>query len=104
MSRRRDVRVWQGDEDALKAFAYIESTGFRSPRKDDDKKGESEGMRVRERLKFFNKERAFGFTESGVFIHIDQVVAGEPVEGASVVFDVEETPKGLRGINVRVKR
>ena len=57
-------------------------------------------------VKFFNNSRGFGFiaTENGdkdVFVHLNGLV-DEIKEGDKVSYDVEESPKGLNAINVKV--
>ena len=57
-------------------------------------------------VKFFNNTKGFGFIKeenSGneYFVHITGLV-DEIRENDSVVFDVQESPKGLNAINVRL--
>jgi CspA family cold shock protein len=57
-------------------------------------------------VKFFNDSKGFGFItpEEGnkdVFVHISGLV-DEVNEGDRVSFDVEETPKGLSAVNVKI--
>jgi cold shock protein len=58
-------------------------------------------------VKFFNAEKHFGFitvdgTGEQVFVH--QSGLKTPIhENDKVVFDVEDSPKGLRAINVRLE-
>lgn len=57
-------------------------------------------------VKFFNNSRGFGFIapENGdkdVFVHLNGLV-DEIKEGDKVSYDVEESPKGLNAINVKV--
>lgn len=57
-------------------------------------------------VKFFNETKGFGFindSASGndVFVHISGLV-NKIRENDKVSYDVEETPKGLSAINVRV--
>jgi CspA family cold shock protein len=58
-------------------------------------------------VKFFNNAKGFGFIKpddgsKDVFVHknglIDQIS-----EGDKVTYDVEESPKGLNAINVRIQ-
>lgn len=58
-------------------------------------------------VKFFNGQKGFGFItpdEGGkdVFVHASGVI-DEINEGDKVSFDVEETPKGLSAVNVRIE-
>ena len=58
-------------------------------------------------VKFFNGQKGFGFItpEDGgkdVFVHASGI-KDEINEGDKVSFDVEETPKGLSAINVRIE-
>jgi CspA family cold shock protein len=62
-------------------------------------------------VKWFNEEKGFGFIsqESGgkdVFVHF-RSIAGDGFktlkEGQAVLFDVEESPKGLQAANVEVQ-
>ena len=57
-------------------------------------------------VKFFNNLKGFGFItpEDGgkdVFVHSNGLI-DEINEGDKVSYDVEETPKGLNAINVKV--
>ena len=57
-------------------------------------------------VKFFNDSKGFGFItpEDGskdVFVHANGLI-DEINEGDTVNYDVEETPKGLSAINVKV--
>lgn len=58
-------------------------------------------------VKFFNNAKGFGFItpDSGgdrdIFVHANGLV-DEISEGDKVSYDVEESPKGLNAINVKV--
>jgi CspA family cold shock protein len=57
-------------------------------------------------VKFFNNSKGFGFItqEDGgkdVFVHVNGLV-DEINEGDKVSYDVEEGPKGLNAVNVKV--
>lgn len=57
-------------------------------------------------VKFFNNAKGFGFItpEEGnkdVFVHVNGLV-DEINEGDRVSYDVEESPKGLNAVNVKV--
>ncbi len=57
-------------------------------------------------VKFFNNSKGFGFItpEDGgkdVFVHVNGLV-DEINEGDKVSYDVEESPKGLNAVNVKV--
>jgi len=57
-------------------------------------------------VKFFNNTKGFGFItpeEGGkdIFIHQSGLI-DEITEGDQVSFDVEESPKGLNAVNVKV--
>ena len=57
-------------------------------------------------VKFFNNSKGFGFItpeEDGkdVFVHVNGLI-DEINEGDKVSYDVEESPKGLNAINVKV--
>jgi len=57
-------------------------------------------------VKFFNTEKHFGFismegSSEQVFVH-ESGLTTQVRENDKVVFDVEENPKGLRAINVRI--
>ncbi len=57
-------------------------------------------------VKFFNNARGFGFIapddgSKDVFVHANGLT-DEIREGDKVTFDVEEGPKGLNAINVKV--
>ena len=58
-------------------------------------------------VKFFNKAKAFGFItpDNGgkdLFVHQNSIISGELTDGCKVQFEIEETPKGLNAINVKV--
>jgi len=57
-------------------------------------------------VKFFNNSKGYGFItpEAGgkdVFVHIN-ALNDEINEGDKVSYDVEESPKGLNAVNVKV--
>jgi CspA family cold shock protein len=57
-------------------------------------------------VKFFNNSKGFGFItpdegDKDLFVHVNGLV-DEINEGDKVSFDVEESPKGLNAINVKV--
>ncbi|MBL4593779.1 MAG: cold-shock protein [Flavobacteriales bacterium] len=57
-------------------------------------------------VKFFNNSKGFGFItpEDGskdVFVHVNGLV-DEINEGDKVSYDVEEGPKGLNAVNVKI--
>lgn len=57
-------------------------------------------------VKFFNNSKGFGFItpEEGnkdVFVHVNQLI-DEIKDGDKVSFDIEEGPKGLNAVNVKV--
>ena len=56
-------------------------------------------------VKFFNNAKGFGFitNDSGkdVFVHAN-ILTDQITEGDKVNYDVEETPKGLSAINVKL--
>ena len=57
-------------------------------------------------VKFFNNSKGFGFIapEDGskdVFVHKNDLI-DEINEGDKVNYDVEESPKGLNAINVKI--
>lgn len=57
-------------------------------------------------VKFFNNSKGFGFItpEDGskdVFVHANGLI-DEINEGDNVNYDVEESPKGLNAINVKI--
>ncbi len=61
------------------------------------------------RVKWFNDAKGYGFIEQeggeDVFVHFSNIQGRgyrSLKEGQIVQFDIEQTPKGLRAINVRV--
>ena len=57
-------------------------------------------------VKFFNNSKGFGFItpdsgEKDVFVHVNGTI-DEIKEGDQVSYDVEESPKGLNAVNVKV--
>ena len=57
-------------------------------------------------VKFFNTSKGFGFItpdagEKDVFVHANGLI-DEINEGDKVSYDVEESPKGLNAVNVKV--
>ena len=57
-------------------------------------------------VKFFNNSKGFGFItpeegDKDVFVHVNGLV-DEINEGDKVNYDVEEGPKGLNAVNVKV--
>ena len=58
-------------------------------------------------VKFFNNSKGFGFIKpddgsKDVFVH-QNGLTDEITEGDKVSYDVEESPKGLNAINVKVE-
>jgi len=58
------------------------------------------------KVKFFNNAKGFGFItpdsgEKDVFVHTNNLIDNIS-EGDEVSYDIEESPKGLNAINVRV--
>jgi cold shock protein len=58
-------------------------------------------------VKFFNKFKGFGFITpddggKDVFVHQNELT-DEITEGDKVSYDVEESPKGLNAVNVKVE-
>ena len=58
-------------------------------------------------VKFFNNSKGFGFITpddggKDVFVH-QNGLTDEITEGDKVSYDVEETPKGLNAINVKLE-
>ena len=58
-------------------------------------------------VKFFNTSKGFGFItpddgSKDVFVH-QNGLTDEITEGDKVSYDVEESPKGLNAINVKVE-
>ena len=57
-------------------------------------------------VKFFNNAKGFGFIvpdegEKDLFVHANGLV-DEITEGDKVSFDIEESPKGLNAVNVKI--
>ncbi len=57
-------------------------------------------------VKFFNNSKGFGFItpddgSKDVFVHVNGLI-DEITEGDKVSYDVEESPKGLNAINVKI--
>jgi len=57
-------------------------------------------------VKFFNSVKGFGFItpeegDKDVFVHVNGTI-DDINDGDNVSFDVEEGPKGLNAVNVRV--
>jgi len=57
-------------------------------------------------VKFFNNSKGFGFIvpddgDKDVFVHANGLI-DEINEGDKVSFDIEESPKGLNALNVKV--
>tara|TARA_B100000768_G_C11163443_1_gene325577 strand:- start:447 stop:638 length:192 start_codon:yes stop_codon:yes gene_type:complete len=58
------------------------------------------------KVKFFNNAKGFGFItpdsgEKDVFVHTNNLI-DRINEGDEVSYDVEESPKGLNAINVKL--
>jgi CspA family cold shock protein len=57
------------------------------------------------KVKFFNKSKGFGFiiedfNNNEIFFHFTSVKKGELKENDKVQFEIEQTQKGVRAINV----
>ncbi|WP_297764962.1 cold-shock protein [uncultured Muriicola sp.] len=57
-------------------------------------------------VKFFNNSKGYGFItpeegDKDVFVHVNGLI-DEIREGDKVSYDVEEGPKGLNAVNVKV--
>ncbi|MEN8251851.1 MAG: cold-shock protein [Bacteroidota bacterium] len=57
-------------------------------------------------VKFFNNSKGFGFIapedgDKDVFVHVNGLI-DQITEGDKVSYDVEEGPKGLNAVNVKV--
>jgi CspA family cold shock protein len=57
-------------------------------------------------VKFFNNSKGFGFItpdegDKDVFVHVNSLI-DEIKEGDKVSYDVEEGPKGMNAVNVKV--
>lgn len=57
-------------------------------------------------VKFFNNSKGFGFItpeegDKDVFVHVNGLI-DEIYEGDKVTYEVEESPKGLNAVNVKV--
>lgn len=57
-------------------------------------------------VKFFNESKGFGFItpevgSKDVFVHVSSL-SDEISEGDKVEYDVEEGPKGINAVNVKV--
>ena len=60
------------------------------------------------KVKFFNEEKGYGFitddaTGKDIFVHVSGLV-NKIQENDQVSYDVEESPKGLNAVNVKVIR
>lgn len=56
-------------------------------------------------VKFFNKDKGFGFIttdERDYFVHVSNL-EHEIVQGNEVTFEVEETPRGPNAISVKLR-
>lgn len=100
MSRFIESKTWRGGVGTGDELD-LEPTGYRSPRKEPKRKQKQDHIGL-DRIKTFNEARGFGFTVDGVFFHKRDIVEGEPVSGAPVVYSVKETEKRLRAVNVQV--
>jgi len=62
---------------------------------------------VEGKVKFFNKEKGFGFItadEGDIFLHISKINENKiPKEGDTVVFDIIQGDRGLQAHNVDIK-
>lgn len=59
------------------------------------------------RVKFFNDEKGYGFivdseTQESIFVHVNSTI-DEIRENSRVTFEVENGPKGLNAINVKLE-
>lgn len=60
-------------------------------------------------IKWFDKKKGFGFVgrddgEKDVFVHATDLrasSAGEPDEGDRMQFEIKDTPRGLKAINLK---
>jgi CspA family cold shock protein len=68
----------------------------------------SESERIRGSVKWFNKEKGFGFISVGgkdIFVHVNNLPDGveSMSDGQLVSFQTEETKKGTRAIHVQLE-
>lgn len=94
--------VWRGDPDALAAFAWIEPTGYTSPRKPPKQRKKPDNTATTDKIRIYFNNRGYGFTVAGTYFHVADIVEGEPQEGAAIQYTTVETPKGIRAKNVYV--
>lgn len=58
-------------------------------------------------VKFFNETKGFGFISPAdggkdIFVHLSGLISKEIRENDKVVFDVQESAKGLNAVNVKL--
>jgi CspA family cold shock protein len=64
-------------------------------------------LRVRGLVKFFNEAKGFGFImcegQPDVFLHASALPGVDIGEGDRVTFEIQETPRGVKAVAVRLE-
>lgn len=82
----------------------IEPTGYTSPRREEAPRNVKQHTQQAGTVRYFRNN--YGFIGENLFFHIDDVIVGRDKirRGSKVTYELRETEKGPRAVNVRAKK
>lgn len=97
--RRYEPSVWSGGEGTGDDIDFIGPSIAVCPRRHVVTRIKDTSS---DRIKFFDDTRNYGYTTAGIFVHGSDILTGNPVPGAKLTYEVKESAKGKRAVNVKV--